>query len=97
MRITLCYFWINRIDKDQPHGSASPPFHICRSILALKLEPILRKKAKERMLAGKKIDPVQISAQGVENGKTRDELSKIAGVSHDTIDKTKTTGRHKIE
>ena len=36
-------------------------------------------KAKERMLTGKKIDPAQNSAQG----KTRDVVAKIAGVSHD--------------
>lgn len=35
------------------------------------------------MLRGKS-DPVQNSAQG---GKTRDDLAKIAGVSHDTINR----------
>ena len=53
-----------------------------RSILALKLKPIIAEKAKERMLSGVK-NPVQKSAQG----KTRDELAKVAGVSHDTIAK----------
>lgn len=51
------------------------------------------------MLAGKKIAPVQKSAQGgnkqnesdtqnsapSQEGETRDELAKIAGVSHDTM------------
>ena len=56
-----------------------------RSILALRLEPIFKDKAKERMLSGKKIDPTQKSAEG----ETRKEVAKIAGVSHDTIDKVK--------
>ncbi len=56
-----------------------------RSVLALKLKPIIAAEAEKRMLAGK-ADPVQISAQG-ETGKTRDELAKVAGVSHDTIAK----------
>ncbi|HUX55998.1 MAG TPA: DNA N-6-adenine-methyltransferase [Bacteroidales bacterium] len=56
-----------------------------RAELALKLEDIYSQKAKDRMLSGKEIDPMQISAQGT----TRDVLSKIAGVSHDTIDKVK--------
>jgi len=55
-----------------------------RSELALRLKPIIEAKAKERMLAGKKIDPVQKSSQGEET-KTRTELAKLAGVSHDTI------------
>ncbi|MGA2466331.1 MAG: MT-A70 family methyltransferase [Thermodesulfobacteriota bacterium] len=56
-----------------------------RAELALKLEPLIAEKGKARMLAGKKSDPVQNSAQG----KTRDELASIAGVSHDTISKAK--------
>jgi len=55
-----------------------------RAELALKLEPIIAAKAKDRMLAGK-VDPVQKSSQG----KTRESLASIAGVSHDTIHKTK--------
>lgn len=53
-----------------------------RSLLALKLKPLLARQAKKRMKAGK-ADPVQKSAQG----KTRDEVAKVAGVSHDTIHK----------
>ena len=49
----------------------------------LKLKPIIAAKAKERMLSGKPLDPVQNSAQG----RTREELAKRAGVSHDTIHK----------
>ncbi len=55
-----------------------------RAELALKLEPIIAAKAKDRMLAGKS-DPVQKSSQG----KTRESLASVAGVSHDTIHKAK--------
>lgn len=55
-----------------------------RAELALKLKEAVAAEAKKRMLKGKKADPVQKSAQG---GKTRDELAKMAGVSHDTIAK----------
>ena len=53
--------------------------------LALQLKPIIAEEAKKRMKAGK-VDPVKKSAQG----KTRDELAAIAGVSHDTIHKVET-------
>jgi len=56
-----------------------------RAELALKLEPLIAEQAKKRMLAGKKIDPVEILPQG----KTRDRLGKIAGVSGRTIDVVK--------
>ena len=56
-----------------------------RSKLALELEDIYKKEAKNRMLSGKKTDPQQISAEG----QTRDKIAKIANVSHDTIDKVK--------
>ena len=46
-----------------------------RAELALKLEPIIAAKAKDRMLAGKS-DPVQKSSQG----KTRESLASVAGV-----------------
>ena len=52
-----------------------------RSRLALKMKAIYAKKATERMLAGRALDPVQKSAQG----KTRDRLANLAGVSHDTV------------
>ena len=54
-----------------------------RSILALKLKPVIVEKAKERQIQGGKEKVVQKSAQA----KTRDELAKVAGVSHDTIHK----------
>ena len=53
-----------------------------RSVLALKLKPVIAEKAKERMLAGKS-DPNQKSDKGM----TSKALGKIAGVSHDTIHK----------
>lgn len=65
-----------------------------RSILALRLEPILSAKAKERMLSGKKIDPVPKSAQGVQRGKVRNQVAKLAGVGHTTIQETKQILEH---
>lgn len=56
-----------------------------RARLALRLKPILAEQANERMLSGK-ADPVQNSAQG----RTRDDLARAAGVSHDTIHKVET-------
>lgn len=56
-----------------------------RAEIALSLKEDLAKLARERMLAGK-FDPVQNSAHGNE-GKTRDALAGIAGVSHDTLAK----------
>lgn len=57
-----------------------------RAELALALEPIIGEKAAERMVAGKRLsDPVPNLAQG----KTRDEVAKVAGVSHGTIAKAK--------
>lgn len=54
-----------------------------RSLLALKLKPVIVEKAKERMQEGAK--GTQISAEA--KGETRDKLAKIAKVSHDTIHK----------
>lgn len=58
-----------------------------RSELALKLKPIIEAKAKERQGSRTDLNIVQKSAPS-EQGKTRDELAKLAGVSHDTIDKS---------
>lgn len=49
-----------------------------RSVLALKLKPVIAEKAH-----GRKVAHVQNSAQA----KTREQLATIAGVSHDTINK----------
>ncbi len=64
-----------------------------RSELALRLKPIIQAKAKERQRqgGGDKVSEqakavVQKSAQAVNTSlKARDELAKLAGVSHDTI------------
>ena len=59
-----------------------------RSVLALELEDVFSKKAKENLSKGGKIsqEGLQISAKAVD---TRNELSKVASVSHDTIAKVK--------
>lgn len=56
----------------------------------MRLEPIIKEKAKERQIeagktygVGSNEKVVQKSAQAIKN-KSRDELAKIAGVSHDT-------------
>ena len=55
-----------------------------RGVLALKLEELFSKKAKERMLKGK-ADPTPTLAQG----ETRESLAKASGISHGSIDKVK--------
>ena len=74
-----------------------------RAKLALRLEPIIKENAKERQVANggdKKSENaksnVQISAPTIRN-KSRDELAKIAGVSHDTIEKVKLIEREATE
>jgi DNA modification methylase len=57
-----------------------------RSVLALELEEVFSKKAKENQ--GKRNDIKQISAES-KPIETRNELSKVASVSHDTISKVK--------
>ena len=57
-----------------------------RSVLALKLKPVFTERAKERQAQAGRGEEVQKSAQA----KTRDELAKIANVSHDTIHKVET-------
>jgi len=61
-----------------------PPY--VRVSLALELESTIAARAEERMKAGIKVDPSQISEQG----KTGDQIAAIAGVSHDTVAKVKT-------
>jgi len=57
-----------------------------RSVLALQLEEVFSKKAKENQ--GARTDILQISAESKPID-TRKELSKVANVSHDTIAKVK--------
>ena len=61
-----------------------------RSVLALQLEEVFSKKAKENQLSSLKkgVSVPQISAKR-EPIKTRKELSKVANVSHDTMAKVK--------
>ena len=57
-----------------------------RSELALRLKPIIQAKAKERQIRKPFESVVQKSAQQKSTSlKARDELAKLAGVSHDTI------------
>jgi phage N-6-adenine-methyltransferase len=61
-----------------------------RASLALKLEPLIAAKAKERQIATlKRGDVMPDTQKSAERGETREELAKVAGVSHDTIDKMK--------
>ena len=63
-----------------------------RSILALRLEPIMAKRAKERQLSKLKqnsSDTPKSAERESPKGETRNEIAKIAGVGHDTIDKVK--------
>lgn len=55
-----------------------------RSVLALKLKPIIAAEAKERQ--GMRVDLLNIPQKSA-GSETRDELAKVAGVSHDTIAK----------
>jgi hypothetical protein len=61
-----------------------PPY--VRVTLALELESTIAARAEDRMKAGVKPDPSQISEQG----KTGEQIAAIAGVSHDTVAKVKT-------
>lgn len=58
-----------------------------RSVLALELEQVFRDKAKENQ--GKRNDIPQKSAESYKPMETRQELAKVANVSHDTIAKVK--------
>ena len=53
-----------------------------RSLLALKLKPVIAERAKENLHQGN--EPLQKSVNPVN---TQKELAKVAGVSHDTIHK----------
>jgi len=66
-----------------------------RGELALKLEPLIAAKAKLNQVEGGKEKVVQISAQPAM--KTRNELARLAGLSHDTIAKVKLIEKHADE
>jgi anti-sigma28 factor (negative regulator of flagellin synthesis) len=69
------------IIKNQLARRNLPPHE--RARLALLLKPVIEEKAEKRMKVGK-ADPTQKSAEG----ETREEIARIAGVSHDTIRKS---------
>ena len=60
-----------------------------RSVLALELEEVFSKKAKEKQIEGGKNKVVQISEQAPMERKAITQISKVASVSHDTIAKVK--------
>ena len=62
-----------------------------RGELALKFEPLIRMAAKQRQGQRNDLNDnfVQNSAQSSEIARSRDQLGKLAGVSHDTIKKVK--------
>jgi hypothetical protein len=55
--------------------------------LVIALEPLIAAQAKARQSAGGKNKVVQNSSQPPDERKTRTELAKRAGVSHDTVSK----------
>jgi len=67
--------------------------------LALKLEPLLREKAKANLhhSPGRGKKGLQNSAKVYEAIDTRYELAKVAGVSHDTFAKAKIVAQHADE
>ena len=60
-----------------------------RSLLALKIKPVIAKKAKEKQIRKPAESVLQKSAEQKPID-TRQELAKLAGVSHDTIAKVET-------
>lgn len=72
--------WIIKNQLDRRNLSAYD-----RSVLALKLKPVIAEKAKEQQ--GTRTD---ISQKSVKSHDTQKELAKVAGVSHDTIHKVET-------
>ena len=58
-----------------------------RSVLALKLKPVIAEKAKENMLATQKNENASAFQKSDKQINTAKEVAKVAGVSHDTIHK----------
>ena len=61
-----------------------------RSVLTLKLKPLIAERAKENMLATQKNESASAFQKSDKQVNTAKELAKIAGVSHDTIHKVET-------
>ncbi len=61
-----------------------------RSVLALKLKPLIAEKAKENMLATQNNENASAFQKSDKQVNTAKELAKAAGVSHDTIHKVET-------
>jgi N6-adenosine-specific RNA methylase IME4 len=61
-----------------------------RSILALRLKPIIAEKAKEKQ--GQRVDLTSVT--NVTNVDTKKELAKVAGVSHNTIARVEKIQQH---
>jgi DNA modification methylase len=59
------------------------------AMIALDIEAMEAKRAKERMLAGVKNHPVADRPQGDENGKSRDKAGKAVGVSGKKVQRAK--------
>ena len=57
-----------------------------RSVLALQLEEVFSKKAKENQGARTDISQISVKSKSID---TQKELSKVANVSHGTLDKVK--------
>ena len=68
---------------------------VVRVKLALRLEEEIAARAKQRMEEGGKLggrgkkNPPQNSAEGFNGAETREEIARLAGVSHDTVAKVK--------
>jgi len=62
-----------------------------RKPMALKAEPQIKAKAKERQVQGGREKVCQKSDKAID---TKKELATLAGVSHDTVDKVKTIEKH---
>lgn len=58
-----------------------------RGVLALRMKPIIAKRAEEKMLAGVETNPSQKSDEGVKPIRTDEAVSELAHISRDTIRK----------
>ena len=99
-----------KVSKCQPAilAPCSYPYGACtlfkrypqKLIVALKLKPLIAEKAKEKQVTeGKELGGSPTLPQKSAKGSidTRQELAKIAGVSHDTIDRVEYITKHATE